>query len=129
VDLSDVVEEGDALDALALVLGELGGFAEDEAIRGDAADVRARVGSLASIALSSVSSAARGEPLGGRRVCSRRMRTAARRGGRAAPARAIGRGSCPGGGKTRARAWWRAVAGRSESRKTKRPTVDAVGRF
>jgi hypothetical protein len=44
VDLSDVVEERDAFDALAFVLGEVGGLTQDEGIRRDAPDMSSSVG-------------------------------------------------------------------------------------
>jgi hypothetical protein len=44
VNLADVVEECDALDALAFVVGEVGRVGEDEGVGGDASDVRAGVG-------------------------------------------------------------------------------------
>jgi len=44
VDLADVVEERDALDALAFMVGEIGRVGKDEGVRGDASDVCARIG-------------------------------------------------------------------------------------
>ena len=125
VDLSDVVEERDALDALALVLRELGGVAEDERIGRDAPDVGAGLGIVGVDGVEQRFERRGGEPLG-RLGGSARVEGALRRPRRRSRRRRrgrLGRESWQGGGKTRARTVGRRGRPADGRGQTKRPAA------
>ena len=104
VDLADVVEERDALDALALVLGEVGRVGEDERVGGDAAHVRAGFRVVGVDGVEQRLERGGGEPLGGAAGLFATQEDAAAAAAVAlAPVRVARERVMPDGGKTRAR--------------------------